>query len=430
MRVTWLAKSGWLVIAIGFAASAVAQAYGPEEQGAKWTFDGHIKYQAIHTDIPEDSILRAIGGSALQDHNLETRLKAAARRGPWSLTLHGQLLAVHSDSLGVFRDLPAAVLPGAGVIDDRRRWLNLSHTVKNRGEQGAVVRLDRASIGYTGEKTVLRFGRQAVSWGNGLLFTPMDIFNPFDPTAVDKEYKTGDDMLYAQYLFDNGADLQTVAVVRRNAVSGQVEQDESSLAIKYHGFWGAPEFDLMVAEHYAQRVVGVGASTDFGGAVWRGDLVWTDTRSGSSTSVVAGVSYSWIAGGLNWAGLLEYHYNGFGQPDDEYGAADFLHNPELLRRLARGETFNIGRHYLGASVTVELMPLLNLTPSAFINLTDPSALAQVVLAYDWKQDIQLLGALSLPLGPGGSEYGGIDAGQPGTYFSTGPSLFLQLAWYF
>ena len=308
-----------------------------------------------------------------------------------------------------------------------------SNRTQNRGTGKSrqwVQRMDRLNLGYAGDKAVVRFGRQAVSWGNGLIFNPMDFFNPFNPAAIDTEYKLGEDMLYAQYLFYNGADLQTVAVVRRNAVSGQVEQDESSLAIKYHGIWGAPEFDLMVAEHYAQRVVGVGVSTDFGGAVWRGDLVWTDTRSGSSTSVVAGVSYSWIAGGLNWAGLLEYHYNGFGQPDDEYGAADFLHNPELLRRLARGETFNIGRHYLGASVTVELMPLLNLTPSAFINLTDPSALAQVVLAYDWKQDIQLLGALSVPLGPGGSEYGGIDAGQPGTYFSTGPSLFLQLAWYF
>lgn len=424
----------WLIIAIaiavGFGVPAVAQTSAALGQGAAWTFAGHIKYQAIHSDIPEDSTLRGTGGSSMQDHNFEARLKAAARRGPWSFDLHGQLLAVHADSLEVFRDLPMAVLAGTGVIDDARRWFNLSHTVKNRDKQASVMRLDRASIAYTGEKTVLRFGRQAVSWGNGLLFTPMDIFNPFDPAAVDKEYKTGDDMLYAQYLFDSGADLQTVAVVRRDAASGQVEQDESSLAVKYHGFWGAREFDVMVAEHYGQRVAGLGASTDFGGAVWRGDLVWTGTSSGSATSLVAGVSYSWIAGGLNWAGLLEYHYNGFGQSGGECTAACFLDNPELLRRLARGESFNIGRHYLGASVTVEMMPLLNLTPSVFVNLTDPSALTQVVLAYDWKQDIQLLAALSVPLGPGGTEYGGIDVGQPESYFSTGPSLFLQLAWYF
>ena len=71
-----------------------------------------------------------------------------------------------------------------------------------------------------------------------------------------------------------------------------------------------------------------------------------------------------------------------------------------------------------------------LTPNIFINLTDPSALAQLVLSYDWKQDLQVLGALNFPIGPNGSEYGGIDTEQPGLYLSTGPSLFAQLAWYF
>jgi len=77
-----------------------------------------------------------------------------------------------------------------------------------------------------------------------------------------------------------------------------------------------------------------------------------------------------------------------------------------------------------------MSPLLNLTPNIFINLTDPSALAQLVLNYDWKQDIQLLVALGIPIGPNGSEYGGIDSDQTDLYLSTGASLFAQLAWYF
>jgi len=92
--------------------------------------------------------------------------------------------------------------------------------------------------------------------------------------------------------------------------------------------------------------------------------------------------------------------------------------------------FNIGRHYLGASVTLEATPLLNLTPNIFVNLADPSAYAQFVISYDWKQDLQLLAALSFPIGPDGSEYGGMDALQTGKYVSTGPALFAQLAWYF
>jgi len=395
-----------------------------------WDFGGHTKYQYIFTSIPGNSILQDFGGDSLQDHNLEARLKASLRRGRWDINTHFQLIGIHSDTLAGLRNLSLPTLPGAAVISDDRRWFDLTHELNNEGKNASVMRLDRASIAYTGERAVLRFGRQAVSWGNGLLFTPMDTFNPFDPTAIDKEYKSGDDMLYGQYLLDNGADLQAVAVLRRDPVTGDVEQDESSLAVKYHGFWGGSEYDLLAAEHYAERVIGLGFSTDLSGAVWRGDLVWTDTGSGSVFSAVAGAGYSWVAGGHNWSGLIEYYYNGFGQLHGDYSPAGLAGNPDLLQRLARGELFNLGRHYLGASVTAELTPLLNLTPNIFVNLGDPSALVQMVLAYDWQQDLQLLVALNLPIGPDGSEYGGIETEQPDLFVSTGPSLFVQLAWYF
>ena len=396
----------------------------------EWSLGGHAKYQYIHTQIPDDSVLHDINGSKLVDHNLELRLKAAWRRGRWDLKTHFQAIGTYSDSLEGFRGLDLPGFPAGSVINDDRRWFDLTHELTNSGKNASVLRLDRASIAYSGDKAVLRFGRQAISWGNGLLFTPMDIFNPFDPTAVDKEYKTGDDMLYAQYLLNNGDDIQAVGVVRRDPISGDVEQDLSSLAVKYHGFLGTAEYDILLSDHYSETVIGLGLSADRGGAIWRGDLVWTDAKSGSVSSAVAGVSYSWIAGGRNWTGFLEYYYNGFGQDGGDYSTADLVENPGLLHRLARGEVFNIGQHYLGISATVEVSPLLHLTPNLFINLFDPSALAQLVLAYDWKQDIQILGAINIPVGPGGTEYGGIESDGTGHYVSTGASLFAQLAWYF
>jgi len=428
--------SATLAVMVGFCAVIIAADVHAQagisgaDSSTRWTFGGHTKYQYNHIRIPEDSVLQSINGVSLQDQNLEVRLKVSARRERWGFNTHIQFIAVHSDTLAGFRDFPQLVFPGAGIINDDRRWFNLTHEISNKDKNATLFRLDRISLAYTGDKTVVRFGRQAISWGNGLLFTPMDIFNPFDPTAVDREYKTGDDMLYGQYLLDNGNDVQAVAVVRRHPVSGDVEQDQSSLAVKYHAFRGNNEYDLLVAEHYSQRVIGLGVSTDMGGAVWRGDLVWTDTDSDSIFSAVAGVSFSGVTSGRNWTGFLEYFYNGFGQSDGNYSPADLIANPELLKRLSRGELFNLGRHHLGASVTVEVTPLLKLTPNAFINLTDPSALAQLVLSYDWKQDIQLLGALNIPVGPDGSEYGGIESAHPGLYVSTGASVFAQLAWYF
>jgi len=430
MRNSRLIKLYLPALALSCGAILSVQASGRAGEVTDWTFGGHTKYQYIHTWIPGNSVLQGINGDSLQEQDFEVRLKVSARRGGLDFNTHTQIFAVHSDSLPVLSELPGLVRPGADVINDDRRWFNLTHEVGNKNKNASVVRLDRISIGYTGDRTVVRFGRQAISWGNGLLFTPMDILNPFDPAAVDKEYKSGDDMLYGQYLLDNGSDLQAVTVVRRNPVSGEVEQDQSSLALKYHGFWGSREFDLLAAEHYGEFLLGIGVSTDAGGAVWRADLVWNDTDTGSTLTAVGGVSYSGVAGGHNWMGFMEYYYNGFGQADGDYSPAALASNPQLLIRLARGELFSLGKHYLGASVSIEMTPLLNLTPNIFINLTDPSALAQLVLTYDWQQDIQLITALSVPIGPNGSEYGGIDSERPGLYLSTGASLFAQVAWYF
>ncbi len=395
-----------------------------------WSVGGHAKYQFMFTSIPGNSVLRAFDGKELIDHGLETRLSLSARSERWGFNAHPQFIAVHSGSLNAFRQLEGPGAAGSSVINDDRRWFDLTHELHNEGKNATLLRLDRLNIGYTGDRAVIRFGRQAISWGNGLLFTPMDILNPFDPSAVDKEYKSGDDMLYGQYLLADGSDVQSVGVVRRDRASGEVAADQSSLAVKYHGFINSSEYDLLAARHYGDDLLGLGFSTDIGGAVWRGDLVWTKTDDANTWSGVAGASYSGVIKGKNWSGFLEYFYNGFGQPHSEYSPAELAFNPELLKRLARGELFNLGRHYLGVSVTLELHPLLNLTPNVFVNLGDPSALAQLVIAYNWKQDVNLLAALNVPLGPDGSEYGGIDSLEPDVYLSTGPSFFMQLAWYF
>ena len=79
---------------------------------------------------------------------------------------------------------------------------------------------------------------------------------------------------------------------------------------------------------------------------------------------------------------------------------------------------------------IELAPLLNVTTNLFANLEDGSTLAQVVLQWDLAQDWQLLGAATATLGSKGTEYGGIETGIDDLSLAVGPSLLVQLAWYF
>jgi len=401
-----------------------------EAKAAVWTSGGYIKYRSLLTQAPVDSVFRDISGEYLAAQQLESRLKIAARRGRWDFDAQAQLLASRADDLGGAAAGLPALSAGAVLPNDRRRWFDLTRRFSSGGRNTALLRLDRASVGYTGDRVVMRFGRQAISWGNGLLFTPMDIFNPFDPAAIDREYKNGDDMLYLQWLQANGNDVQAVGVMRRDPANGRVSRGQSSVAFKYHGLWRSNEYDLLLAEHYDDRVVGVGFSAGAAGAVWRSDLVWTDTRQRTVFSATAGVTWSWAARQRNWTGVLEYFYNGFGRGDGDYRVDTLESRPALMQRLERGELFNLGRHYLGASINIELSPLLNAGPNVFINLEDPSALGQLVARYDWLQNVQLIAALSVPIGPAGTEFGGPASGDQDKFLSAGPSLFAQLAWYF
>ena len=200
-------------------------------------FGGHSKFRFIYLTYPDNSIFKTPLGADATDGNLGVRLKFSARKNRWDFKTDYQFIAIHSDLLQLESQLPGSALPLNNVINDDRRWWDLTYSFGDENT-AFIHRLDRLSVGFTTERTAWRFGRQAISWGNGMLFNPVDVFNPFDPAAVDKEYKTGDDMLYGQLLFANGNDLEGVAIVRRNPLTGDVEKDQSSLAFKFHGFRG------------------------------------------------------------------------------------------------------------------------------------------------------------------------------------------------
>jgi hypothetical protein len=49
----------------------------------------------------------------------------------------------------------------------------------------------RLALGIQPNWGLIRIGHQAVTWGNGLLFNPMDLFNPFSPSDIERDYKIG-----------------------------------------------------------------------------------------------------------------------------------------------------------------------------------------------------------------------------------------------
>ena len=368
---------------------------------------------------PSDSLFRDVVGSETLDLAADLRLTLKIESGGWTFNSAYQLVGLQGDGLKL-----------TGPPNDDRRLMNLTDVISEGSDSAILHRLDRLWVGYTSEKAVVRLGRQALSWGNGLAYAPMDLVNPFDPASIDTEYKVGDDMFYAQYLQDNGNDVQAAYVFRRNLLTGEVDADQATAAVKYHGFAGEGEYDLLVARSYGDAVLGLGVGRGIGGAVWNADLVITDTDLDTYVQFVTNLMYSWVWADKNMSGAIEYYYSGFGQKDGLYDPLSLAGNPDLRKRLTRGELFTLGRHYLSGNVMIEVTPLWTVTPTVLVNITDPSGLLQLVTSYSLSDNMTFLGSINLPLGPSGSEFGGIESGLPGRYLSRGAGLFAQIAWYF
>jgi hypothetical protein len=103
----------------------------------------------------------------------------------------------------------------------------------------------------------------------------------------------------------------------------------------------------------------------------------------------------------------------------------------LVDRLARGQVFNLRRDYLATGLTLEVNPLLNVSPTLIGDLNDPSLYALVAATYSLEDDLTLVAGAQAPLGGHGTEFGGVPI-TPGSQTRLGPpsQLYVQLRRYF
>jgi len=407
-------------------------AAGHSAQAEGWEYGGHLKLQYSFTDYRARDVAAMFGDDPAHDQALDARLKAEWRGRGFDFSAHYEVLGLAGDSVATRRTLAGlGLLPGStasGLPDDRRRLFDLTDDFIDETRAIAVHRLDRLAIGYSAAAGTVRFGRQAVSWGNGLAFQVLDFVNPFSPLAIDKDYKTGEDMLYGQWQSAGLGDAQLMLLPRRDPLTRELDHEQASNALKLHTRAGNFDVDVLAARHYDQTLLGFGVVRSIGGAVWRFDVSHTDvTGQDGVWSLVTNLDYSWVLFGKNMYGFAEYYRNGFGSARTSgYLAAD----PELTARLARGEVYAVGRDYAALGVQVELSPLVNAFANVLQNLNDASRILQLRAVYEWRQDTQFMAGINLPGGETGSEYGGIPTPLPGITLAPGRSLYLRAAYYF
>jgi len=402
-------------------------------------FSGRLKATGSLSRPDENSIFEPVGTGTFLDGSAGLRLiNETFFSDRLYFEAHYEAILAGGDTrrkLGeleeIFPGLPDNFSLG-GRLDDDRRLMDLTDTVRDRDSYRLLHRLDRLNLAMFTDWGALRIGRQAVTWGNGLVFNPMDLFNPFAPTEIDRDYKTGDDLISAQVNLPGATELQLLYVAHRNPQTDDAGFDESSLAGKLHFAAGTTEFDIMASRHYKDFVLGLGSRGYLREAAWRLDATWTvlddpaHGSPGSYLSLVANMDYSWMWGGKNFYGLVEFYCNGLGDNDYEEAVV----NTDIRERIARGELFVLGRYYLSGSLQIELHPLVQFYATVINNVNDPSGIFQPRMLWDISQNLQLTLGANLYYGASGTEFGGFEL--PGTGLRARPadSVYLWLTYYF
>ena len=398
---------------------------------AETNFGGHVKYFYSYSDFPDNSVY-ADSANPYRESLGNLRLKAESHSDNWDGRLHYVLNGLYSTELSncLFR----GGLAGRGCAElasDQTQLFDLSSVISESDNSVLFQRIDRLVLAYATENVVTRAGRQAISWGNGMVYNPLDLFNPFPPDAIDTEYKRGEDMLYMQGLFGNGSDLQGLYIPRRDPSSGDVSSQHSALAGKYHWLGASYELDLLAARNYGDSVIGAAYTGEWFENVFNASATVTFADDENYWSVSANYNYSTILKGKNLSGFFELFYNGFGLSGKRHSVNDVIEQQALFQRILRGELFTIGKYYLASSALMEITPLFNLNPILFINLGDGSAMLQFIGTYSLSQNFDLLAGFNLPMGADGTEFGGLETNdEQGQLLAPSNTLFTRLAWYF
>ena len=401
------AASALLAVAAIGASAAVGEGACASGGGGGFEFDARIKWFSTAQWLPESDAQRdATGNATPVDHSLDLRLLWRRDIGPLKAVIDHSAIWFVGDSFDASDD--SGPIFDQTPTGDERRLLDLTWEVDDGGRHRLLHRLDRFALEYRSSRWGVAVGRQAVSWGGGLVFHPMDLFNPFAPTTADQDYKAGDDLILVERLFGDGSDLQFLAVGRRTE-AGDADPDASSVAVKFKGYFRDSEFELMAARHYDGAALGVGLRVPVAGALVRSDLVGIEDDAGWTISGVLNVDVSFPAAGTSVHAFAEYFHNGFGVdrlPDD----LDALPS-SLTERLRRGESFNLMRDYLAAGVQFQWHVLVSQSVSLIANVHDGSMVAQASLGYDPSDASRLQFGLIAPLGGDGDEFGPLSIGE-------------------
>ncbi len=380
---------------------------------------GRVKAFASATELSSTDILVPTVRDQLTDFRLDLRLMFKHSSGPIRIEFDPTLTWTGGDAVQLLSNigLPLDQLPG----NDSSRYFDWSEEIFSDDQHRLVTRVDRLSITYRKPSWSLQAGRQAISWGNGLVFQPLDLFSPFAPTTIDREYKPGVDSVLIESLVGNSSELQLLWIGRQeNAESSSAD----TTALKWHSQLNDLSLDLIVAEHIGDDFAAFSLSLPVAGSLLRLETSRLCDETTCTLSGLANLDYTIALGPTLLYLFGELYHNGFGleQIGDRVPAT-------LSERMARGEIFTLMKNYGSFGMNITWHPLWSQSFIVLENLEDQSGLFQTAVNYEPGDASRVQFGVSVPYGDLNTEFGERELGDD-TTSGGGSTYFMSVAFYF
>jgi hypothetical protein len=246
--------------------------------------------------------------------------------------------------------------------------------------------LYRATLQLSVDNTDLRVGRQRIAWGTGRFWSPLDVLNPVNPIALEREERPGVDAALLEH--KAGPLSRWSVVVAPSRVPG-----DSTLAAQWHDNSHGLDYSLVAGRMRGDPTLGFDLAGQIGQAGVRAEMThqWPNA-AGARSRVLLGVDYAFD----NTLTLsVELFSNGAGATrPSAYNFADLM----------SGKTTTLGRHYAGAHLAYEITPLLKWGGDLIVNVADGSHYIASSLTWSLRDNVDAQFGFQHFSGASGSEY--------------------------
>ena len=239
-------------------------------------------------------------------------------------------------------------------------------------------RTDRLYIKGSIGPVDIQIGRQPISFGNGFVFSPLDLVQPFSFATIDNEYKPGIDALRLDGYIGMSTHITAVA-----AYAGDWDVEGMTYVLNGTTTVGWTDISLFLGKVRSDNVFGVGVVSSIGPVGIHSDVSYTmpnnDTEDPFVRGVLGGMYKPFEKSTIN----TEFYYQSLGKDDPK----DYLEFSES-DRFARGEVWLMGQSYASLAWSQDITPLILGSVSVIGNLNDQSTMISPSLSISVSDNTQ------------------------------------------